>query len=95
MEKQVSVVLATKLKDAADKLGEAVDYMHEHVESKERAPLARAIGDIFAIMSDEIYSRLVIANRELHDVLFRGLPEDAPEHFLQMSRYGHSAKGEE
>jgi hypothetical protein len=86
MDQQVSVVIATKMKEAIAKMDEAVDYMRENLESSERAPLARAVGQIFAIMTDEIYSRLVMANPELHEVLFRGLPKNAPDDFLRMSQ---------
>ena len=92
MEKQDSVVLARKLVEASAKLEEAVEYMHQKLDPNERAPLIRAIGEIFGIMTDKINSRLVIANRELHDVLFRGLPEDAPDNFL---RGAQSAKHEQ
>ncbi len=95
MDKEVSVVLAAKLVESMDKLDEALDYMKKNVEFKKRAPLTRAVGEIFAIMSEEIKSRLVIANRELHEVLFHELPEDAPERFLQMSRYRHAGDRKE
>jgi hypothetical protein len=36
--------------------------MGENVDFKERAPLTRAVGEILAIMTDEIYSRLVKAS---------------------------------
>jgi hypothetical protein len=88
MEKQDSVVLATKLVQARDSLEEAIEYMHQKLDPDERAPLIRAIGDIFGSMTDQINSRLVIANRELHDVLFRGLPKKAPDDFLQMAQTG-------
>ena len=95
MEKQDSVALATKLIEAADRLDEAVEYMRKNLNFKERAPLTRAIGDIFGIMATEIKSRLVKANPELHDVLFRGLPKDTPDNLLQMSQYRDSGKGGE
>ena len=86
MEQQASVMIAAKVEAASAKLEEAVEYMRENLDSSERAPLLRAIGEIFAIMSDQIKSRLVIANPELHDRLFRGLPRDLPEKLLEMSR---------
>jgi len=94
MEKQVSVIIATKLEDAMRRLDEAVDYIHENVEFKERAPFMRAIGQIFAIMTYEIKPRLVKANPELHEVLFRGLPRNAAEDFLRMSEFKESPDSE-
>jgi hypothetical protein len=82
VEQQAAVEIATKMKDAMTKIEEAIDYMRANVESNERAPLTRAIGEIFAIMTDQIYSRLVKANPQLHDVLFRGLPKDTPDRLL-------------
>jgi len=75
MERQATVEIASKMKEAMSKIDEVLDYMGENVEFKERAPLTRAIGEIFAIMTDEIYTRLVKANPELHDVLFPGPPK--------------------
>lgn len=57
MERHVSTVIATKMKEPMNKIDEAIDYMGENVDFKERAPLTRAVGEILAIMTDEIYSR--------------------------------------
>jgi hypothetical protein len=86
MEKVVSATIAAKMKEAMGKIDEAVDYMGENVELSERAPLTEAIGEMIAIMTDEIYSRLVDANPELHDVLFRGFPREAPANLLRMAK---------
>ena len=88
MEPQVAGTVADKIREAMAKIEEAVDYMRATVEFKERAPLTRAIGEIFAIATDEIYSRLVKANPDLHDVLFRGLPRNTPDNLLRMSKFG-------
>jgi len=95
MEPQVTVMIATKMEEAMTKLDEAIEYMRENVDSKERAPLLRAIGEIYGIMTDKIKSRLVISNPELHEVLFRGLPRNAPHDFLRMSQLRDSADREE
>jgi len=86
MEMGVSVEVATKMKEAMSKIDEAIDYIRKNVDADERAPLFRAVGEIFSIMNDEIYSRLVKANPELHDVLFGGLPRSAPDDFLRMAQ---------
>jgi toxin HigB-1 len=75
------------MEEAMRKLEEAVDYIRENVEFKERAPYLRAIGEMFEVMSCEIKPRLVKANPELHEALFRGLPRNAADEFLQMSKY--------
>jgi hypothetical protein len=83
----VAVIIADKMEEAMRKLEEAVDYIRENVEFKERAPYLRAIGEMFEVMSCEIKPRLVKANPELHEALFRGLPRNAADEFLQMSKY--------
>lgn len=88
MEREVAAIIADKMKEAMSKIEEVIDYVQENVEFKERAPLARAIGEIFAITTDKIYPRLVKAHPELHDALFRSPPENAPDEFLRMSQLG-------
>lgn len=90
MENQAAVVIATKTKEAMAKMEEVIDYMHQNVKPAERAPIVRAIGQIFAIASDEIYSRLVKVNPELHERLFRGHPTNAPDNLLRMSKVDNS-----
>ena len=91
MEQHVAATIAAKLKEAMSGIDEAHDYIAKNVKLEERAPLTRAIAEVFAIVNDEIYSRLVKADPGLHEVLFRGLPRDAPDHFLQMSQLRSSA----
>ena len=87
MDHEVSATIAGKLKEAVAALEETVEYMREHVEFGERAPLVRAIVDIYALLGDEIFARLVRANPALHEVLFRGLPPEYAESRLRYSRY--------
>jgi hypothetical protein len=86
MEKAASVKIATKMKEAMGKIDEALDYMGENVEFSERAPLMKALGEIIAKMTDEIYSRLVKANPELQDVLFPGFSRTEIDNFLGMAQ---------
>jgi len=90
MDQQATVALAARLQEVTTKLNEVVDYISENVAREEQAPYLRAIGDILAILTDELKSRLVIANPVLHEELFRGLPRNAPEEFLRMSRGAQS-----
>jgi hypothetical protein len=98
MDAAVAEQIARKILEATAKLDEAVEYMHRNVEFRERAPLCRAIGDIFMIVSTEIDARLALANPDLHELLFRGLPANAAADLLRWSDYPNtwSAKtGEE
>jgi len=95
MERELAASIAAKMQEAMRKIEEAIDEIREIPELKERAPLLRAIGESFATTSDEIYSRLVKANPDLHEVLFRGLPRNAPDDLLRMSQCGRSTNKEE
>lgn len=81
MERHVSGAIAAKFTDAIRIIDEALDYMKENVEAKERAPLIKAIGRIFSIVSDEVYYPLAKENDELRELLF---PDLSAEEFLRM-----------
>jgi hypothetical protein len=89
MEKQVSVALAAKFEEALQRLEEAISLIRDNLDSAERAPFIRAIGEIYSIVNNQIYARLEKANPELHEVLFRDLPKSSPEHLLHISDYSN------
>jgi hypothetical protein len=86
MEQHASVVIAGKMKEIARQIWEVLDYVNNNVElTKRRAPFSRAIEDMLATVTDEIYARLVTINPGLHEVLYPGLPKDGPHRLVQVS----------
>ena len=92
MKAGAATAIAANIKAAVNNLSDVVEFMRQNLEFSERAPFNRAIGEIFALISEEIESRLVVANPELHDEFFREFPKSYPEQLLRTSRYRKSSE---